>query len=307
MSNQPDYNDTHMAEAVRDIFSALDERQVRRRRPYWAFAVVVAVLGVLGGVLWYAYPKEVAQREIDAAPIIRAAAAPIKVIPEEPGGMNVAFRDSTVFNALEGNGTDKDTKRIENILGDEGLDAGDSPDKDKVFSSLKTDIRIEGKKVASIGSGGKTVPEEPEEPEDSKTAGEDVDASGATDSPVEEKTAGAAARPERERAADDARAEQLNRTQPAAGVEVDAREQGGFYVQLASLRSADDAEKAWLSLKGQFYQYIGQVQHRIQKADLGDRGIYFRVQAGPLQEPKARDICSAIQAKKPGGCLVISR
>jgi hypothetical protein len=44
---------------------------------------------------------------------------------------------------------------------------------------------------------------------------------------------------------------------------------------------------------------------RIQEADLGAKGTYYRAQGGPLSEDKAQAICKAITAKKPGGCLVV--
>lgn len=313
--SQNNYEENHMADAVKDIFSALDERQIRARRPYWAFAVVIAVIAVLGSVLWYSYPREAAQREVEAAPIIRADAGPIKVVPEEPGGMNVAFRDSTVFNALQGNGTDSNTKRVENIL---EIRDTPIPDKEKVFSGLKTDIKVEGKKVASVDMSEKPAQKsaahdgqeadeqdvseaaasaETEEAEPRATAEKEI-AAAATQKPAE--------KPQRS-VQEYEQAEKLSKTEPAAGVETIEMTPGGVFVQLASLRSHEDAKKSWLSLKDRFYPQLGKLELKVQKADLGERGVFYRVQAGPVAEPQAREICAVIQEKRPGGCLVISR
>ncbi|MCB1721141.1 MAG: SPOR domain-containing protein [Alphaproteobacteria bacterium] len=37
---------------------------------------------------------------------------------------------------------------------------------------------------------------------------------------------------------------------------------------------------------------------------MGERGTYYRIQAGPMSRASASDICDSIKAQKPGGCLV---
>jgi hypothetical protein len=68
-------------------------------------------------------------------PIIRADAAPYKVEPEDRGGMDVAHKDSTIFDAMRDGAQGR---RIENLLADT---ADEQPiDRAVLFAGLKTDL-----------------------------------------------------------------------------------------------------------------------------------------------------------------------
>jgi len=83
---------------------------------------------------------------------------------------------------------------------------------------------------------------------------------------------------------------------------------GNYFVQLGSVSSPDKAEAEWKRLKSRYNNILSAQNHRIERADLGDRGVFHRIQAGPLPEDKAEKICAALKkAGKPGGCLVVSR
>ncbi|MBL1147941.1 MAG: SPOR domain-containing protein [Pseudomonadota bacterium] len=62
------------------------------------FVVPLLLLVVLGGVVWYAYPKTA---EDGIVPVIQADPSAYKVKPENPGGMNVPHQDSTVYEPFE--------------------------------------------------------------------------------------------------------------------------------------------------------------------------------------------------------------
>ena len=75
-------------------------RTVRSRRLMGALAAVAVVCGV-GAMMVYAYNKGRQHGAAGEPPIIRAQEGPIKVRPEEPGGMAVPDRDKEVFTRLE--------------------------------------------------------------------------------------------------------------------------------------------------------------------------------------------------------------
>ena len=79
---------------------------------------------------------------------------------------------------------------------------------------------------------------------------------------------------------------------------------GSYYVQLASIKSLTGAEGEWAKLQDTFSKELGTVEHRVQAADLGERGTFYRIQAGPMSKDSAVEICESIKAQKPGGCLV---
>lgn len=79
---------------------------------------------------------------------------------------------------------------------------------------------------------------------------------------------------------------------------------GSHYVQLASVKSLDGAEGEWGKLQKTFSAELGSVPHRVQAAELADRGTFYRIQAGPMSKDSAAKICESIKAQKPGGCFV---
>ena len=75
-------------------------RTVRSRR-LMATLVAVAVVCGVGVMLVYAYNKGRQHGAARETPIVRAQKGPIKIRPEEPGGMTVPDRDKEVFTRLE--------------------------------------------------------------------------------------------------------------------------------------------------------------------------------------------------------------
>lgn len=80
---------------------------------------------------------------------------------------------------------------------------------------------------------------------------------------------------------------------------------GSYYVQLASLPVRGNATKEWAVLQTK-YSELKPLSMRVQEASL-PAGTFYRIQAGPMAKADADRICSAIKARKPGGCLVIKR
>ncbi len=94
--------------------------------------------------------------------------------------------------------------------------------------------------------------------------------------------------------------------QPAAGnAKADYNvTSGNYYIQLGSVKSMSGAEGEWGKLKKTFSSELGELSHRVTTADLGERGTYYRIQAGPISKDSATRLCDAIKAQKPGGCLI---
>jgi hypothetical protein len=81
---------------------------------------------------------------------------------------------------------------------------------------------------------------------------------------------------------------------------------GNYVVQLASLRSEDVAVSTFRGLQQRF-ALLQQASPDIQRADLGDRGIYYRLRVGPYQtREEAVDLCERLKAAG-GDCLVQRR
>jgi hypothetical protein len=78
-------------------------------------------------------------------------------------------------------------------------------------------------------------------------------------------------------------------------------------VQVAALKTAAAAHAAWARLQKAHPALLGTRELAIQRADLGDRGIFFRVRAGFFAaRAGARELCSALKARGQD-CLVKRR
>jgi hypothetical protein len=52
-------------------------------------------------------------------------------------------------------------------------------------------------------------------------------------------------------------------------------------------------------------ELLGPLSLNVVRADLGDRGTFYRIQAGPLADERAaKDLCHKLAEKKVG-CLVV--
>jgi TPR repeat protein len=82
---------------------------------------------------------------------------------------------------------------------------------------------------------------------------------------------------------------------------------GEWRVQFASFRNIADAVNAWQHLKDRAGPALAGVEPIVAPADLGTRGIYHRLQAGPLSDgDTARELCAKVQAAIPGqACLAV--
>jgi hypothetical protein len=79
----------------------------------------------------------------------------------------------------------------------------------------------------------------------------------------------------------------------------------GFQLQLLSSRSADEAKGAWMRLKDKNGDLLGPLTPSVARADLGNRGTFYRLRAGPVaSESRARSICDSLSARGVS-CLVV--
>ncbi|HZL32060.1 MAG TPA: SPOR domain-containing protein [Pseudolabrys sp.] len=75
------------------------------------------------------------------------------------------------------------------------------------------------------------------------------------------------------------------------------------YVQVTSQRSEAEAKAAYNSLRAKFPQILGDRQPVIRRADLGDKGIFYRAQIGPVSSDQADEKCRQLKAVG-GHCFI---
>ncbi len=82
---------------------------------------------------------------------------------------------------------------------------------------------------------------------------------------------------------------------------------GKFLVQIASYREKDDAQRRFDKLSAQHQDLFSDLSPDILRADLGEKGIYYRLRIGPFQSfQRSTDVCNALKERQLD-CLVIKR
>lgn len=292
---------------------------VSKRKRGFAIVSVVAAVVLLGVIVLGSYPDDEQTAATESVPIVRADAGDYKKTPENPGGMEIPYRDSTVFSGNTDGGT-------ENILADETTE--EPVPRSQLFAGLNTEGEQPGgapvadAPAAATGMGeveatqaelAKAAPVEapsndalvkeaigvPAEEEQSEGAAQ-IAAATIPDT-IEETPAvetPAAAVPEAKEAA---------KTEPAAGSTAAAGvSPGGAYVQLASVKNEAGAAGEYKKLQAK-YSGLSGLKFRTQEANLGAKGTFYRIQAGPMSKDDATRICKDIKKTTPGGCLVVTK
>ena len=80
-----------------------------------------------------------------------------------------------------------------------------------------------------------------------------------------------------------------------------------YMIQVGSDRSEQEAFEDWRRLRERHADILGSLSLTITRADLGRKGIYFRIQAGPIEDgQKAARYCARLTERKVG-CIIVHR
>lgn len=81
---------------------------------------------------------------------------------------------------------------------------------------------------------------------------------------------------------------------------------GGYLVQVSSQRNEADAQASFRALQNKFPSVLGSQTPVIRRADLGDKGVYYRAMVGPFgTSEEAAQFCGSL--KSAGGQCVVQR
>jgi SPOR domain len=84
------------------------------------------------------------------------------------------------------------------------------------------------------------------------------------------------------------------------------RTTGGYLVQIASQKTEADAQASYRAAQAKYGSLIGAMSPIIKRADLGDKGVYYRAMVGPFTtQEEAKKLCSNLTVA--GGSCVVQR
>lgn len=70
------------------------------------------------------------------------------------------------------------------------------------------------------------------------------------------------------------------------------------------MRSETEAASEWRRIAGRYPDALGGLSFQVAKVDLGEKGIFYRVQGSGADETRAKSICAQLRAQNTG-CVVV--
>ncbi|MSP42704.1 MAG: SPOR domain-containing protein [Alphaproteobacteria bacterium] len=311
-------------EIVEDVYDDLDEPPSRFSMMTGTLvAIGVAALLAFTGVLWYAFKTGADQAGQDALPVVHAEQGAVKVKPDDPGGASFAHQDKTVYDKIDGN-----EAGLEQLL----PGAEEPKEKPRIISPYDNEMPEAGQpKVVRVAppaaDSGPAAPVKAEE----VTAPEIPDPTGRAKKAITEGEEVAAAPPAEVNSATPEDADRVaaethennsaqedtapvKQAEPAAEMTAEktamatpASTTKGFVLQLGAFRSQEAADAGWKLLALRHAGVLGKLEHYVTPADLGEKGRFFRLQAGPFPERlTANEQCAALKTAGVD-CLVAVR
>ena len=98
----------------RVLTGSSNQAQFWSRRSFWGSILMTAAILVLVSVIWLSYIGAPDISNEEQLPLLRSDAQNIRVKPDNPGGMDIPNRDSTVYNALREDAPS--VPKVENLL-----------------------------------------------------------------------------------------------------------------------------------------------------------------------------------------------
>jgi hypothetical protein len=277
--------------------------------------VAIAVMGVFAGGLWFAYTEgmrhAVSAKDSADIPLIQADTRPFKLKPQNPGGMQRPDRDLLIYG--------EPRPQVEHLLPppEQPMARPTPPPAAPPLSPPQASTA-----VAALPAAAPSSPtQSPGPPDQVRGRGGEGNRGGApTLASPPSATASAAhenaqiGRPQAPGAAPQPgpdwiaqKIEQIataNLPKPAAAWTSSARA-GRLWLQLGAVRSESLARGEWQRLKRNNRDLLGNLSGVAVRADLGDKGVYYRIQAGPIADPSTADrVCGALRQRHLA-CMIV--
>ncbi len=292
-----------------------------RRRSFWSSIAVVAAIAAFGGVIWYAYHSGKDANRSGVPPLVKADTGPVKVKPENPGGQEIPFQDSTVYDHLDKNGQ---KQVVEKLL---------PPPEEPVTRPQPAPPAADAPPAAVATQPPPSLPPSTQQPAvqplaPPATVGVPLTDAGAPTAlaptpgaiviqppavapprpaavpPVPKPEVAAAPKPEPAKPAPPTDIAALIAGAGAATPAPKTSTAGGSYrVQLSAVRSPDAVPEEWARLKRRFPE-LASLKNSTNKIDMPGKGTFYRVEAGPLDEAAAKSTCTRLRGQGLG-CIVV--
>jgi len=282
-------------------FEPVRRRTPKRRRGFRLLSIVV-VLIILAGGAWAIWGDAITGGNPDEIPVIRAPDGSIKVRPETPGGIDIPNRDKLVYDRLEKKPPERQAETLlpkpEKPLPAPVANAAASAPNPALSGDPERILQPAppAQPSQTVEQSALPAPNRPAAPPPALTTPPTVADLKAAQPSVPAPPPPAAVKP----------VKALSTADTSAAKPVSTASLGtGFQIQLAALRDEASATREWNRLKNRNAALLGNLQLNLVRADLGPRGIFYRLRAGPISsQASAIQLCQSL-AKVKVGCLVV--
>src|SRR5437016_887154 len=254
------------------------EQMPPRNRRLPMLLLSLFAMALFAGGLWFAYIQgtrhPAAPARGDGVPLLRADDRPTKVRPDQPGGMNVPDQNVSLYNEKSGG------PPVEKLLpAPEQPLPRPAPLPKDAAKEVPTAPSSAGAPSATPAAPGAAV---------APPAAQLVATPGAKSASPPVPKAAAPAKP------------------PAATPvsTAPAEKAGPVQLRLGSLRTPEEAREQWAKLKHDNPDLLGKLSAVAVRTDLGDKGVYYRIQAGSFGDAAAAErLCGELKRRNLG-CIL---
>lgn len=265
--------------------------------------VVLMALAAFVVVMWFVFQDDRSGNTIStgtAIPVVRAPDGPDRERPADPGGAEVPDRDKSVFETFSGD-TEEREETVERLLPPPEAPLPDTVPPARPETDSETDS--EADRVIDVAKRPEPVPP----PRDGAAVASEPVAPARSEQEPAQTIADLVARTEPKPAPAPVPVPQPKPEAEAAPQPQPAGPTGDWQVQLAAFRDEASANAAWKALQKKFPDQLSALEPTIIRADLGDRGIYYRLRTGDFTSKQAADSFCQVLAAKGQGCISARR
>jgi hypothetical protein len=267
-----------------EIYSRSSSLNLPSLRAVFVFLILIG--GAVGGTYFYAYQQGLEEGQRSLPPVVLAEKAPIKVSPENvPGGLPSKPKDLNIYGVMRGAPEPETPRAVPNSPADNATGSIES------LIARTEDPFEQALSVPKSVAEDETLP-----PGNSITVLQDDP--GVVVSPP---------RPDLNRApraAVEPTPAPAAKPQAPAPVIARAGQRDDFMVQLAASRSRALARGVYSELQGNYNDLLGQRNPLILRVDLGDKGIFYRVNVPGFESRNAASAFCTNLKSRGQDCLV---
>ena len=297
--NQASYPSTpdNTAEHVRQFVREMPSENSARRTGLTIAVICITTVLVLGGGYWYAAVWRHLPDPDSGPPLLVPQEGPVRVKPDDPGGLDIPHQDKLVYGHLDPDGAPKET--VERLL--------PPPETSSGVVASEQRIKSKANQIADAMPERIAAPELPTPSDVSDIPTPVLPENAPPDSSSDPQTAETGSSFKNSEGDSNQRNSSPDKNQISnQDKPVVVPNPEFFRVQLGAFRSDVAAQNGWKTLSKEFPDILSALKGEIIRADLGAQGIYYRIQAGMLEKEAAQKICRQLSAQKKE-CLVVKR